>query len=239
MRSAMRVLALTAIGAAAFVPAAHAQDMTTATLQRHHHLGGRRLSVFDASRHQVHRQGQGQRRISDSAPTSTRRTAISANMAAARRRRHRDGAWLLGRLARHRRRQGIFDLTSRTDDRRPASSNGRSCSVLRSGRRACGFGSADRLDQTEPRCRLLGRPGRVQIRRPGSPCRVKPQFLPQRLFHRRRRCSRNRPGHQDVNHGTSSDRATRSSPTRKRSIPPMTAAISASAANTASASSRA
>ena len=48
MRSAMRVLALTAIGAAAFVPAAHAQDMTTVTLQRHHPLGRRRLSVFDA-----------------------------------------------------------------------------------------------------------------------------------------------------------------------------------------------
>ena len=29
MRLAIRVLALTAIGAAAFVPAAHAQDMTT------------------------------------------------------------------------------------------------------------------------------------------------------------------------------------------------------------------
>jgi hypothetical protein len=32
MHSAMRVLALTVIGAAAFVPAAHAQDMTTATV---------------------------------------------------------------------------------------------------------------------------------------------------------------------------------------------------------------
>ena len=58
MRSAIRVLALTAIGAAAFVPAAHAQDMTTYSFDGTTIWIGGGFQFLTPSRHPVHRPGQ-------------------------------------------------------------------------------------------------------------------------------------------------------------------------------------
>ena len=83
MRLAIRVLALTAIGAAAFVPAAHAQDMTT------YSFAGTTLCIGGGFQYltlpDIKFTGQG--KVNNAGQTSpistTRRTAISANMAAA------------------------------------------------------------------------------------------------------------------------------------------------------------
>ena len=98
MRSAMRVLALTAIGAAAFVPAAHAQDMTTATVNGTTiWVGG---GVQFLSLPDIRFVGKG------SSPTDMHRQKNSesdwSDFGGRDRRRHRDFAWHVGRRSRQR-----------------------------------------------------------------------------------------------------------------------------------------
>jgi len=106
MRSATRVLALTAIGAAAFVPAAHAQDMSTysfagTTL----YIGGgfQYLTLPDIK---FTGQGNVNNRLNNRFPPSEKQRF--QRIWRSRRRWHRDGARVLGRLSRHRRRQGLL-----------------------------------------------------------------------------------------------------------------------------------
>ena len=192
-------------------------------LQRHHHLGRRRRPVPVASRH------------SGSPATAIRH----------RRQKNSESDWLdfggaagggietsLGMWGNSRVTGSVkgFLANIETDDRK-------NCTRLLASSfdPATGLASvaATARHQDQPRCRLLGRPSRAEIRARRAGAR-EAQSLPQRLFHRRRRRARHRPGQHAAQLGWHAP-----SPTQKASIPPMPAAISASAANTASASSRA
>ena len=190
MRLAIRVLALTAIGAAAFVPAAHAQDMTTATFNGTTIWVGGGVQFLSASRHPVHRQGHQRRQT-----CTARRTARATGwISAARRRRHRDGARHVGRLARERQRQRLLGQCRDRRPLRPATGQTASSSIPTGNTFA--FGPPTLVTQTNRDADYWGGQAELKFGRPAAGTRDQADYLPQRLFHRRRRRSRHRPGQQ-------------------------------------------
>ena len=182
MRSAIRVLALAAIGAAAFVPAAHAQDMTTATFNGTTiWVGGgvQFLSLPDirfvgqgSSPTDMHRQKNSESDWSDfgGATGGGIETAL--------------GMWGAARVSGSV--KGFWSNVE-TDDRSTCSRP--DMLRLRSRRQHVRLRAADSCHPHEPRCRLLGRPGRAEIRHRAAD-RGQTDDLPQRLFYRRLRRSR-------------------------------------------------
>ncbi len=147
------------------------------------------------------------------------------------RRRHRDRARPLGRLSRDRRHQRLL---GQYRDRRPQELQWR-VELLHGHRPDRQFRQRQQhsLHQDQPRCRLLGRPSRAEIRPRQSPCRSSPISTATTISSSAPTCAAS------IRTTPCAARPAPPSPTRRASIRPMPAAISASAANTASASSRA
>ena len=224
MRTSICLLAATAIGVACLRAGCARAGHDHRHLQRHHHLGRRRRPVPVAPRHSSSPQQNGRKQKNSESDWLDFGGAVGGGIETAL------GMWGNSRVT------GTvkgFLANIETDDRKNCN-GGPTCVVVRSRHRAQQLRPARLCQhQDRPRGRLLGRPSRTQIRARRAGAR-EAQFLPQRLFHHRRRRARHRPGQ----HACAA-RSAPSSPTRRASIRPMPAATSASAANTASASSRA
>ncbi len=208
MRTSICLLALTAIGVAAFAPAAHAQDMTTATFNGTTIWVGGGVQFLIPPRHQVHRTERPQAEEQRKRLAGFRRQRLAAGIETAL------GMWGGSRVT-----GGVkgFWANIETDDRKNCNGRPTDCVVVDPDRSRLSP-SSRRLwsHQDQPRRRLLGRSGRAQIRARRAGVR-EAESLPQRLFHRRRRRARHRSGQ----HACGSSIGTDLLPTRRASIPPI------------------
>ena len=108
MRSAIRVLALSAMAAAAFVPAAHAQDMTTYSFAGTTIYVGGGFQYLTLPDIKFTGRGKVNDDASDISDFHHQQNSDFSEYGGGAGARHRDCTRLLGRLSRHRRRQGLL-----------------------------------------------------------------------------------------------------------------------------------